>query len=329
MTEGFRAWVVSKDPEFRMQLQEMALDDLPAGDVTIRVHYSSINFKDGLALTPDGRVVFHYPMVPGVDLAGVVRQSSDRRFHEGDQVLATSYGLGVRHFGGFSEYARLPAAWVVPKPAGLSLREAMIIGTAGFTAGISVVKLEHNGLTRGQGPVLVTGASGGVGSVAVDILAGAGYQVVASTGKEAAHDYLKKLGADVILPREDVNPPSSKALEAERWAGAIDPVGGETLAYVLKTTQYGGSVAACGLTGGGAVNTSVFPFILRGVNLLGIDSVAYPFEERCRLWERLGSDLKPRHLEEILAREIPLEEIPQASGEILQGLLLGRVIVRI
>ncbi|POB11288.1 oxidoreductase [Sulfobacillus sp. hq2] len=329
MSEGFRALMVSKEPEFRAEMHDMTLNDLPAGDVTIRVHYSSINFKDGLALIPHGKVIFRYPMVPGVDLAGVVRHSSDKRFHEGDQVLVTSYGLGVQHFGGFSEYARVPADWVIPKPPGLSLREAMIIGTAGLTAGISITQLERNGLRPDQGPVLVTGASGGVGSFAVDILARLGYHVVASTGKASAHAYLQRLGADVILSREDVSIASPKALEAERWAGAVDPVGGETLAYVLKTTQYGGSVAVCGLTGGSTLSTTVFPFILRGVNLLGIDSVSYPYLARRHLWERLGSDLKPRHLEDILAEEISLEEIPAVGEKILRGEVLGRVIVRV
>ncbi len=328
MTETFRAWMISKDPEFHPQLRVMQLEDLPAGDVTIRVHYSSVNYKDALAMQPDGRVVRHYPMVPGVDLAGVVQRSSDRRFREGDQVIATGYGLGTDYFGGFSEYARLPADWVIPKPVGLSLRETMILGTAGFTAGLSVTTLQKNGMTPAQGPVLVTGATGGVGSVAVDILSTAGFQVVASTGKASAHGWLAGLGAQAVISRDEVQAPESKALNRERWACAVDTVGGGTLASVLKSLQYGGAVTACGLTGGSDLPTSVFPFILRGVSLLGIDSVACPFQERTALWERLGTDLKPRHLEALLAGEIDLEGLPAASATLLSGTARGRLIMR-
>ncbi|MBX6395064.1 MAG: acryloyl-CoA reductase, partial [Alicyclobacillaceae bacterium] len=289
MTEKFRALVAEKREEsISLEIRERTLEELPEGDVTIRVAYSSVNYKDGLATIPEGRVVRQYPIVPGIDLAGTVVDSRDPRFQEGDEVLVTGYELGVAHDGGYGEYARVPGDWVVPLPPGLTLREAMVLGTAGFTAALSVYRLEQNGLRPDRGPVLVTGASGGVGSVAVAILAKLGYSVAASTGKEAARDFLRKLGASEILSREEVSAESGKALEKERWAGAVDPVGGRTLAYLLRTTRYGGAVALSGLTGGNSVQTTVYPFILRGVSLLGIDSVYCPADVRREIWQRLG-----------------------------------------
>ncbi len=330
VAETFRAFIVSKsENDFSAGVQQISLADLPQGEVTVRVAYSCVNYKDGLAATPDGRVVRSYPMVPGVDLAGTVTESSDTRFSPGDEVIATGHDIGVAHWGGFAEYARLPAAWLVRRPEGLSLREAMALGTAGFTAALSVQRLEQNGLSTGSGRVLVSGATGGVGSTAVGMLAALGYDVSASTGKQSEHQFLTDLGASEILGREEVSTPSSRPLEKERWAAGIDPVGGETLAYMLRTTQYGGSVASSGLTGGSGLQTTVLPFILRGVNLLGIESVncAQPLREQ--LWQRLASDLKPRGLTESIGYEIDLEELPGVLALILKGGVRGRAIVRL
>jgi putative YhdH/YhfP family quinone oxidoreductase len=330
MASRFRALMVRKDDEnFSVQIEEITMDDLPQADVIIRVAYSSVNYKDGLASIPDGKIVKSYPFIPGIDLAGTVVGSLDKRFREGDEVIVTSYELGVSHFGGFSEYARVPGDWVVPLPEGLSLKEAMALGTAGFTAALSVQRLEENGLAPEKGPVMVTGATGGVGSSAVAMMAKLGYHVAASTGKSAEHDYLRQLGVKEIIPRTDLVPEKIRPLDKERWAGAVDPVGGRTLAYLLSTTKYGGSVAVSGLTGGAEVATTVFPFILRGVNLLGIDSVYCPMAPRLQLWQRMGADLKPDHLLESIGREITLEELPGALSSILKGEIRGRVIVRL
>ena len=330
MSKSFSAFVVDKgDAGFSAGVRQLALDDLPAGDVTVRVRYSSVNYKDGLACLPESPVVRAYPMVPGIDLAGTVAASSDPRFAVGQEVIATGWDLGTAHFGGYAEYARLPGDWLVPLPQGLTQQEAMALGTAGFTAALSIARLEENGLRPGDGRVLVTGATGGVGSTAVNMLAGLGYEVVASTGKAAEHDYLRELGASEILGREDVSAPGAAPLEAEQWAAAIDPVGGDTLAYLLRTTRYRGSVANCGLTGGAALGTTVLPFIVRGVNLLGIDSAQCPAEVRAALWLRLGADLKPKHLAQSISREAGLDDIPAVAGAILGGAVKGRTIVRL
>lgn len=330
MNDSFRALVVNKiDHEFSVKVQSLTLSDLPEGDVTIRVVYSSVNYKDGLASSPNGKIVRTYPFVPGIDLAGTVTDSRDPRFKEGDEVIVTSYELGVSHFGGFSEFARVKGDWVVPLPEGLTLKEAMAFGTAGFTAALSVHRLEENGLMPEKGPVLVTGATGGVGSTAVSILAKRGYHVVASTGKESEHEYLKSIGAAEIVTRKDVTPESIPALGKQRWAGAVDPVGGDTLASILSTIQYGGSVAVSGLTGGTAVATTVFPFILRGVNLLGIDSVYCPMETRKELWKRMASDLKPNALLNYIGNEITLDELPATLASILKAEVRGRTIVKL
>ncbi len=329
MTTHFRALVVEKSEEtFSVNVKELTFDDLPQGDVTIRVAYSSVNYKDGLACIPNGRIVKSYPFVPGIDLSGTVAESRDPRFREGDEVIVTGYDLGVSRFGGFSEYARVPADWVVKLPQGLTLKEAMAIGTAGFTAGLSIQRLEENGMNPERGPVIVTGATGGVGSTAVAMLAKNGYHVAASTGKASEHEYLRKIGATDILDRDEVTD-TSRPLQKERWAAAVDPVGGKTLAYLVSAIKYGGSVAVSGLTGGAEFSSTVFPFILRGVNLLGIDSVYCPMDVRAKLWDRLAGDLKPDNLLDSIGYEVTLDEIPTVVSAILKGEVRGRTIVRL
>ncbi|MGM8364079.1 NADPH:quinone oxidoreductase family protein [Virgibacillus sp. W0181] len=318
--------VDKKDDTFSVDINDLSLNDLPDEDVTIKVVYSSVNYKDGLAAIPDGKIVQSYPLVPGIDLAGEVVLSKDERFQAGDKVIATSYEIGVSHYGGFSDYARIPGDWIVPLPKGLSLKEAMIYGTAGFTAALSIQRLEDNGVSPEDGPVLVTGATGGVGSAAVAMLSQRGYEVTASTGKDSEHPYLKKLGATEIISREELQPEKIKPLNKQRWAAAVDPVGGSTLAYVLSTVKYGGSVAVTGLTGGPKVPTTVLPFILRGVNLLGIDSVYCPMDIRKKLWERMATDFKPELLNEI-SNEIELDQLSQTLKDILEGKTRGRTVL--
>lgn len=328
MIHSFDALVVHNvDDQFSVDIQKLTLTDLPEGEVLIRVHYSGINYKDSLATIPNGNIVKTYPFVPGIDLAGVVVSSSDSRFQEGDEVIATSYEIGVSHFGGYSEYARIPAQWIVPLPKGLTLKEAMIIGTAGFTAALSVQRLEENKIAPEKGKVLVTGATGGVGSFAVAILATRGFNIEASTGKESEYEYLQKLGATTIIPREDVFDGKLRALGKTKWAAAIDPVGGEPLASLLSQIEYGGSVAVSGLTAGTKLPTTVFPFILRGINLLGIDSVYCPMETRVHIWNRLATDFKPANLEALMQQEVTLQQLPDILPTLLKGEARGRTIV--
>lgn len=330
MSESFKALVVDKsESDFTVNVKKLTIQDLPAGEVLIKVSYSSVNYKDGLASTPNGKIVRSYPFIPGIDLAGVVVRSDDSRFKAGDEVIATSYEIGVSHFGGFSEYAQIPANWVVPLPEGMTLKEAMVYGTAGFTAALSIQRLEENGLTPDKGSVLVTGATGGVGSIAVAILAKRGYHVVASTGKHSEHDFLFEIGASEIISREDVTGEKIRALDKQLWAGAVDPVGGKTLASILSKITYNGSVAVSGLTGGGDVPTTVFPFILRGVNLLGIDSVYCPMDTRIDLWKRMATDFKPDNLLKVVNTEVSLEELPNVLSAILKGEARGRTIVQL
>lgn len=330
MIQQFDALVVNKqDDQFTVNIQQLSLDDLPQGEVLIRVHYSGVNYKDSLAAIPNGNIVSSYPIVPGIDMAGVVVSSEDSRFKEGDEVIATSYGIGVSQSGGYSQFARVPAEWIVPLPDGLTMKEAMIIGTAGFTAALSVLRLEENNLTPGQGSVLVTGATGGVGSFAVSILSKLGYSVEASTGKESEHGYLKALGAANILSREDVYDGKLRALGKQKWSGAVDPVGGEPLASILSQIKYGGAVAVSGLTAGTSLPATVFPFILRGVNLLGIDSVNCPMDTRLKVWHRLATDFKLEHLEQLVQQEITLEELPDVLPTLLKGEARGRTIVKL
>ncbi|RMI34051.1 oxidoreductase [Nocardia stercoris] len=303
-------------------------DFLGTGTVTIKVHYSSANYKDGLAVTRGGGVVREYPIVPGIDLSGEVVESQDPQFAPGDLVIAHGYDIGVAHHGGYAEYARVPAGWVV-KLDGLTPRDAATLGTAGFTAAMSVAALLDHGLTPEAGPVLVTGATGGVGTVAVDLLAGLGFEVVASTGKSDAGDLLTELGASRVIGRLPEDPDAKlRPLGKAVWAGAVDSVGGTSLAWVLSAVKYGGAVAASGLTGGAAVPTTVLPFILRGVSLLGIDSVQFPIARRRALWTRLGADLKPRHLDR-LANEAPVTEVAAVLRDIHSGKHSGRTVLRV
>lgn len=325
--ERFQALVVEQqEGQVVSSLRELEREALPAGDVLIRVAYSSLNYKDGLAVTGAGKVIRRYPMVPGIDLAGTVVESASPAYRPGEAVVLTGWGIGESHWGGYAQLARVRSEWLVPLPAGLDLQQAMGIGTAGLTAMLSVMALEAHGLRPGEREVLVTGAGGGVGSVAVALLARLGYRVAASTGRPELHGYLRELGAATIVDRRDLAAPAQRPLESERWAGAVDTVGGDTLAAVLRSLAHGSSVAACGLAGGSALNTTVFPFILRGVNLLGIDSVLCPLEPRQAAWVRLARDLPAGALARMM-QVAPLREVPALSREILQGRIRGRVVV--
>ncbi len=327
---SFQAFVLRKDgDQFSAGVETLAESDLPPGDVTVRVAWSCVNFKDGLATARESNVVRNYPMIPGVDLAGTVESSTDSRFAKGQPVIVTGYDLGINHFGGYSELARIPADWVAPLPDGMSLKEAMALGTAGFTAALSIEAMERMGLKQEDGTVIVTGATGGVGSTAVSMLAGRGYTVAGSTGKAAEHTFLRDLGATEVLTREEVSAESRRVMETERWAAAVDPVGGATTAYLARTVKYGGSIALSGLTGGNQLNTTVYPFILRGVNLLGIESVWTPMAERIRLWQRMATDLKPAGLLDSIAVEAGLDGVSQATATILKGGVRGRVLIRV
>jgi acrylyl-CoA reductase (NADPH) len=328
--QRYRALVADRDgDEIRREMRELSAEDLPDGDVTVRVEWSSVNYKDALAVSPKGRVARGYPLVPGIDLAGEVVASEASGVAPGQQVIVHGHDLGVAHHGGFAELARVPGDWVVPMPDGMDAREAMAFGTAGFTAALSIVRLEEHGVSPGSGPVLVLGATGGVGSTAVAMLAQLGYEVHASTGKEDEADFLRRLGAAEVLSREETSADSKRPMESERWAAAVDPVGGAALAYVLRTLRYGGAVASSGLTGGTDLHTTVFPFILRGVSLLGIDSVATPTDVRHRVWQRMAGDLRPSVLDEQITREIGLDEVDPLLDEVLAGRARGRTVVRV
>ena len=326
----FKAFVIDQDENRKVvsRMGTLAAEQLDAGEVTIRVHYSSINYKDALAATGAGKIIRRFPCVGGIDLCGEVVDSADARFKPGDKVIATSFDIGVAHHGGYAEYARVPAGWVVPLPAGLDLFEAMALGTAGFTAALGIVRMEDNGLAPANGPVIVTGATGGVGALAIDMLAQLGYHVVALTGKESEGEYLTMLGAAEILLRSTIDFDKVRPLEAARWAGAVDNVGGQILHWVLATMKQAGTVASIGNAASFNIDTTVFPHILRGVSLLGVDSGYMGFPTRQRVWDRLATDLKPRHLAAI-TRTIAFDELPAAFDDFIHGRVKGRTVVRI
>ncbi|MCF2945121.1 oxidoreductase [Paenibacillus tarimensis] len=327
--EHFRALVIERtEGGVTAGIKNMREEQLPEGGVLVRVMYSSVNYKDALACSPGGRIVKEYPFIPGIDAAGIVVESASPKFQPGDEVFATGYELGVSHYGGYSEYARMPAEWLLHRLEGLTLQETMLLGTAGFTAAMSVAALQDSGIQPDSGPVLVTGASGGVGSIAVAILAKLGYEVTAATGKADMHELLSQLGAARIASREELLEGAGKPLNRQVWAGAVDCVGGPVLANVLSRMQYGGAVAASGLTAGTELPATVLPFILRGVRLLGIDSVYAPAELRERLWTWLGSTYKPDGLA-LMSSRIKLEQIPDITAAMLRGESRGRVVVEI
>jgi acrylyl-CoA reductase (NADPH) len=307
-------------------IEEVAESQLPAGDVTVAVQYSTLNYKDGLVLGGLGRLVRQYPHVPGIDFVGTVEASDSPRWKRGDAVILTGWRVGEAQWGGYAQKARVKGDWLVPLAAGLTPERAMAIGTAGLTAMLAVMALERHGLSPAGGEVLVTGAAGGVGSVATAILAKLGYSVVASTGRTEAHDYLKALGAASIIDRASIAAPSGRPLDSERWAGCIDSVGGATLATILPQMRYRGAVASCGLAGGSKLETTVIPFLLRGVSILGIDSVACPMAERVQAWARLTSDL-PVAMLDAIARTVGLSELPRFGPDILAGQVRGRIVV--
>ena len=326
---SFRAYrIYSEDGKVQARLVQAALDELDPGEVVIKTAFSSVNYKDALAATGAGKIIRRFPCIGGVDGCGTVTSSSDARFKAGDEVICTSFDLGVAHDGGYAEYLRVPAGWVVPLPTGLTLFESMALGTAGFTAGLAVERMEHEGLDPGKGPVIVTGATGGVGSIAVDILAKAGYDVTALTGKEAEAGYLKQLGAKQIILRSSLDLSRIKPLDKATWAGAVDNLGGDTLAWLASTMQVGGALASIGLAASHTLNTTVMPFILRGVSLLGVDSVNAPMGPRQKVWQRLASDLKPRHLAD-MCTTVALDELPVVFDRILKGQARGRTVVKL
>ena len=325
----FNALVVNKDEESgktSAAVEQISADQLPEGNVVVNVEYSTVNYKDGLCIGPGGGLVREYPHVPGIDFAGTVESSDDPRYSAGDSVVLTGWRVGEVHWGGYAQKARVNADWLVPLPSGLSCRQAMAVGTAGFTAMLAVMALEDHGLKPGQGLVLVTGAAGGVGSVATAILAKLGYEVAAVTGRPETEDYLRDLGATQIVPREEINETVKRPLERETWAGCVDAVGGDMLARVLGQMKYGGSVSAVGLAGGAGLPATVIPFLLRGVNLLGIDSVMQPYDNRLRAWERIASELPMDKLEAMIHPAI-LGDLPALGKDILKGQIKGRVVV--
>ncbi|HJM21957.1 MAG TPA: MDR family oxidoreductase [Acidimicrobiales bacterium] len=321
----FRAVLLTQeDRKVSAEVAQLEDSQLPEGDVTVDVSYSTLNYKDGMILNGVGRLVRDYPHVPGIDFSGIVRASNDSRYVEGDRVVLTGWKVGEAHWGGYAERARVSGDWLVKLPEGLSELEAMSVGTAGFTSMLAMQALEDHGI--GSAPVLVTGAAGGVGSVAVHLLSQAGYDVAASTGRPETSDYLTKLGASQIVSREELAEPPSGPLASERWGGCIDAVGGTTLAHLLTEMQYGASVAACGLAGGNELSTTVIPFLLRGVNLLGIDSVMCPFEIRDEAWSRLDELIDRKILAE-MTTVVGLAEVPQLGSDILAGQVRGRTVV--
>lgn len=319
--------IFDEDGKVEGRLVTVTLDDLSEGEVVIETAYSSVNYKDALAVAGTARIVRRFPLTGGIDLAGSVVSSESPLFEKGDQVVVTGYELSVTHDGGYAGFARVPAEWVVRVPDGLSAFDTMAIGTAGFTAALCIVQMESNGLSPERGPVIVTGATGGVGSVAVELLATLGYDVTALTGKDSEHDHLRSLGAKEVLSRHELEM-GTRPLEKSMWAGAVDPVGGDILAWLTRTMKYGGCISSCGLTAGIDLNTTVLPFILRGVSLLGIDSAACPMARRQEVWRRLGADMKPTRLPTV-AKEITLADLPEAFATLLAGEARGRTVVKL
>lgn len=323
-----KALVVRKEGDEKpvAAVEEISAADLPEGEVTVDVEYSTVNYKDGLCIGPGGGLVRKYPHVPGIDFAGTVAVSDDARYAPGDKVVLTGWRVGEAYWGGYAEQARVKADWLVPLPEGLSTKQAMAVGTAGFTSMLAVMALEDHGLAPGQGPVLVTGAAGGVGSVATAILAAKGYEVAGVTGRPETAEYLKSLGATQIVAREELAETVKRPLETETWAGCVDAVGGAMLARVLGQMKYGASVAAVGLAGGAGLPATVIPFLLRGVNLLGIDSVMQPYENRVRAWGEIAAHL-PMDKLEAMVQPATLADLPQLGRDILKGQVKGRVVV--
>ncbi len=323
----FKALVLSKDDNgVSAEIQELDESQLPEGDVVVSVEYSTLNYKDGLVLGGLGGLTREFPHVGGVDFAGTVEESSHADFKAGDKVVLTGWRVGEIHWGGYGQKARVSGDWLVPLPDGITARQAMAVGTAGFTAMLGVMALEDHGMKPENGEVLITGAAGGVGSVAAAILANLGYTVAGSTGRADTHDYLKEMGVSVIIDRDELSEPNKRPLEKERWAGCIDAVGGTTVSRVLAQMKYGGSVAAIGLAGGNKLEATVIPFLLRGINLLGIDSVMCPKEKRIRAWQRIASDLPMEKLEGMIS-DAKLQDLPQLGIDILDGQVRGRVVV--
>jgi acrylyl-CoA reductase (NADPH) len=325
--EKFKAYRLSEvEKKIKAEFVECTLDDLDPGEVVVRVAYSDVNYKDALAATGKGRILLRPSCIGGIDLSGTVTASSDPRFSKGDAVLATSYDIGVKHHGGYAQYARLPADWVVKMPQGMTLWEAMAFGTAGFTAGLGIVRMEQVGLKPANGPVVVDGATGGVGSIAIAALSKLGYKVVALTGKESEADWLKRIGASEVRFRKDLDLSKIKPLDKAQWAGGVDNLGGDILAWMASTMQVGGVIASVGLAAGLSLNTTVMPFILRGVSLLGVDSVNCPMAVRREVWRRLATDMKPQGLKE-MAKTIPFDDLPNAFGDFIDARVARRVVV--
>jgi acrylyl-CoA reductase (NADPH) len=325
----FKAYRIHQEGgKIAARFEQLTLEDLSAGEVVIRVTHSGINYKDALAATGAGKILRRYPLVGGIDLAGTVESSLDARYRPGEAVLVTGCGLSETHDGGYAQFARVPGDWVIPMPQGLTAASAMALGTAGFTAALAIHRMERNGQDPSGGPIAVTGASGGVGSIAIDMLGARGYRVVAISGKADAAAYLRQLGASEVLARGEIEF-GSRPLENPRFAGAIDNLGGETLGWLTRSVDFWGNIASIGLAAGPELKTTVMPFILRGVSLLGINSSATPRAWRIAVWQRIASDLRPRHLERIVTRSIDFEELPQAFPAYLEGRITGRTVVRI
>ena len=320
--------IFDEDGKVASRFVDMKLEELDPGEVVVKVAYSSVNFKDALAATGAGKIIRRFPCNGGIDLSGTVVESSDARFKQGDEVIATSYDVGVSHDGGYAEYCRVPADWVVAMPDGLDPYSSMALGTAGFTAGLAVVRMEHEGLKPANGPVIVTGATGGVGSVAVDILAANGYHVVALTGKETQTDYLKKLGAAEVMLRSSLDLAKIRPLGKETWAGAVDNLGGDVLSWIASTMKVAGALASIGLAASFEFKTTVMPFILRGVSLLGVDSVNAAMDVRTRVWQRLATDLKPRHID-AMTSQVAFADLPDVFPKVLNQQITGRTVVSI